>query len=107
MIECYVGENRDTYQLRCSGHAGYAEKGKDIVCSAVSALTQSFVLWAQDAETRGDVTIEILCLGDGILEIIVQGELAREPLRAVYLGLKEIEKNYFSNFSCKWGEIEG
>ena len=25
--------------IECSGHAGYAEEGHDIVCSAVSALT--------------------------------------------------------------------
>ena len=25
------------------GHAGYAEPGKDIVCAAVSALTQAFI----------------------------------------------------------------
>ena len=25
-------------ELRCSGHAGYAEKGDDIVCAALSAL---------------------------------------------------------------------
>lgn len=26
-----------------TGHAGYAEPGKDIVCAAVSALTQAFI----------------------------------------------------------------
>lgn len=28
----------------CTGHAGFAEAGSDIVCSAVSALTQTAVL---------------------------------------------------------------
>lgn len=28
----------------CTGHADYAEAGQDIVCSAVSALTQTAVL---------------------------------------------------------------
>lgn len=28
----------------CTGHAGFAEAGRDIVCSAVSALTQTAVL---------------------------------------------------------------
>ena len=28
----------------CTGHAGFAEEGKDIVCSAVSAVTQTTVL---------------------------------------------------------------
>lgn len=106
MIDCHIGQNKDEFQLRCIGHADYAERGKDIVCAAVSALTQSFVLWAQEAEVRGDVMIDTLYLGDGILEIILQGEAARGPMEMVYLGLREIEQNYFSKFSCKWGEIE-
>ena len=28
----------------CTGHAGFAEEGKDIVCSAVSAVTQTAVI---------------------------------------------------------------
>ena len=28
-----------TREIACSGHAGFAEEGRDIVCSAVSALT--------------------------------------------------------------------
>ena len=31
--------NGGTVGVECSGHAGYAEEGYDIVCSAVSALT--------------------------------------------------------------------
>lgn len=29
------------YEVRVEGHAGYAEKGKDIVCSSVSTLVQT------------------------------------------------------------------
>ncbi len=32
------------YGFEASGHAGYAESGEDIVCAAVSALTQSTLL---------------------------------------------------------------
>lgn len=39
MIVVKVREN----SLTIYGHAGYAEFGKDIVCAAVSALTQSFI----------------------------------------------------------------
>ncbi len=30
--------NKDNLELQISGHAGYAEKGRDIVCAAVTAL---------------------------------------------------------------------
>ena len=39
MIEVTVRKDRITV----SGHAGYAEAGKDIVCAGVTALTQSLV----------------------------------------------------------------
>lgn len=34
--------------IAVSGHAGYAEVGKDIVCSAVTALTQTLVKSIED-----------------------------------------------------------
>lgn len=41
---CYSEEHHNgaiTYKLTTDGHANYAEKGKDIVCSAVSVLVQT------------------------------------------------------------------
>lgn len=38
MINITFNTNRDSITgFRCTGHAGYAEVGKDIVCAAVSA----------------------------------------------------------------------
>lgn len=40
MIDVYLHENGEHYTgFHVEGHAGYADSGKDIVCSAVSALT--------------------------------------------------------------------
>lgn len=40
MIDVYIRKSGDHYmEFHVEGHAGYAEMGKDIVCSAVSALT--------------------------------------------------------------------
>ena len=40
MIEVYIRRSGDHYnEFYVEGHANYAEMGKDIVCSAVSALT--------------------------------------------------------------------
>ena len=39
MIEITIGYGYVSIQ----GHAGYAEHGKDIVCAAVSTLTQVFI----------------------------------------------------------------
>lgn len=40
MIDIFIQKSVDHYtEWYVTGHAGYAEKGKDIVCAAVSALT--------------------------------------------------------------------
>lgn len=40
MIDVFIRKSGDHYtKLRIEGHAGYAERGKDIVCASVSALT--------------------------------------------------------------------
>lgn len=41
MIQVTYNEVEDAMILRAEGHAGYAEKGKDIVCAAVSVLMQT------------------------------------------------------------------
>lgn len=41
MIQVTYNEVGDAMILRAEGHAGYAEKGKDIVCAAVSVLMQT------------------------------------------------------------------
>ena len=38
-VTVYKDRNNHYTGFRCDGHAGYAELGEDIVCSAVSVLT--------------------------------------------------------------------
>lgn len=51
MIEVRIRPER----IEISGHAGYAEPGKDIVCAAVTALTQTLI---QSIENLTDDEIE-------------------------------------------------
>lgn len=51
MIEVRIRPER----IKISGHAGYAEPGKDIVCAAVTALTQTLI---QSIENLTDDEIE-------------------------------------------------
>ena len=39
MIEAWISV--EALELKITGHAGYAERGKDIVCAGVSMLTQT------------------------------------------------------------------
>ena len=40
MVKAIVTKHDNMYvSFKCEGHAGFARKGKDIVCAAISALT--------------------------------------------------------------------
>lgn len=88
MIYVILTENR----LQICGHARAAPKGKDIVCAAVSALTQSFISameqltddYIETSVAAGNVVIQYGKLSD-------KGNLLRDSF---ILGMKEIEYTY-------------
>ena len=45
MTRCvlYTAESGQVTSFLCAGHAAYADEGQDIVCAAVSALTETCV----------------------------------------------------------------
>ena len=73
MITIKVTENRDdlSVRLEVSGHAGYAEYDKDIVCSAVSTLTYTVAQLMLEMDANGKLsappTVK-LCSGDSVVE---------------------------------------
>ena len=58
MITITVFKHQDQYRgFRSSGHAGYAERGHDIVCAAVSALVQVFIT---SVDNQQAINVEIV-----------------------------------------------
>lgn len=89
------------------GHAGYADSGMDIVCSAVSALTITVVN-----------SIEELCEDDysfdenqeeGFIRLIANSnELSHDMeliLKVFVLGLSDIEKSYGDYICLTFKEV--
>lgn len=82
--------------FRSEGHAGFRAR-RDIVCSAVSALTQTAV---NGMEAVAGVRTHPM-VGDGLLEVFLPDGLAGDPardcqiiLRTMVQGLKDIEESY-------------
>lgn len=81
--------------LRVTGHSGKAEKGFDIVCSAISALVQTFVGGVEEvlgAELDGK-------LGTGSCQLLVKvPEGCSEKLEAICkvfkFGFRKIAESY-------------
>ena len=85
--------------FRCTGHSGYAQSGKDIVCAAVSMLVintvnaiEAFTASEFDLDTEDE---------SGLIEV----ELKKEPdhdtkllLDTMFLGLQDIQNNYGNEY---------
>lgn len=81
--------------LSITGHSGSAEKGKDIVCAAVSALAQTFAA-GLEKELKAVITGQISD-GDFQLQAKVPSEVEKE-LKILYnvfkFGFQKISQSY-------------
>jgi uncharacterized protein YsxB (DUF464 family) len=79
------------------GHADYAEYGKDIVCSAISATTQTAL---QGLILYCDAIYDMY---EGNLSVHVArpSYASQIILKTMVLGLKEIEKEYPNHIKVK------
>ena len=79
----------------CEGHAGYAQSGEDIICSAVSALAINAV---NSIEEFTDDAIEIEQVEDGgylrMRFSDAPGEKAALLMDSLVLGIRSIEADY-------------
>ncbi len=79
------------------GHSGYAESGEDIVCAAISALTQTAYLGITEfVSEKVDFSMK-----DGALRLYLPEGLEPEKrekaeliLGTMVLGLRSVEENY-------------
>ena len=101
MICVTVVQTKDK-QIRAfqvAGHAGYAESGQDIVCSAVSALTITTInsleaFTSQSFEINQDEE-------DGVITVNFLEDLEHDAallMNSLILGLKSIENEYNNEY---------
>lgn len=90
-VEIFTNHTGMIAGCRVAGHSGTAERGQDIVCAGVSALTQAALLGIMEHLHRA-VTYDI---ASGNLTMRLDGppDASTEAiLRTMYMGLAEIEK---------------
>ena len=85
-----------SYQVK--GHSGFAEEGKDIVCSAVSTATQMTLVGLKEVLKLNVESI----IDDGFLQVrLLDGDEnnkdAQILLNTMFLTLQDIAKNYAKN----------
>ena len=99
LVERIKNEHGENIGFRVSGHAGFARRGRDIVCAAVSAIVlttmNSIEKFTED---------KFSCAQDeksGLIEFILVSDVSKEStllLNSLFLGLKGIEHDYGKRF---------
>ena len=88
MIEVRIRPER----IEISGHAGYAEPGKDIVCAAVTALTQTLI---QSIENLTDDKIECrISPGKAEIEYRNLSEKSKTLVDSFFVGIRLIADEF-------------
>ena len=104
MITIIYDEKEKDMILQASGHAGYAEKGSDIVCAAVSSAAYMTVNTVTDI-LHVDARIAV---DDGFLRIRVNEKDARS-CRSIFAGFKlhmtGLEEQYPKNIKVCYTEV--
>ncbi len=98
----FIGADQDSKGFTLAGHAEYADKGQDIVCSAISALAQTTIYalverhkLTDDYElSEGQIScfVELTDLSDRDRQIV---EIL---LLALYDGISQIQAAYGSEY---------
>ncbi len=96
-VEVIILPNGDIKEFTVLGHADFGPHGKDIVCSAVSVLTQTAVLGLlRIAEADIDYKMDegyLSCnLNNDLSEL--QSIKAQAILKTMYEGIKNIRESY-------------
>lgn len=102
-VRFFVG-NRQLKGFQISGHAFYAEKGKDIICAAVSSAAYMASNMLTDI-IAADVSASV---SDGKMAVVLNkpDERAETVLRGLELHLNELSKQYPENIKIIYGGVK-
>ena len=82
--------------ITVTGHAGYAEPGKDIVCAAVSALTQNLIVCLHAfTDDLSECTVEP---GEAIIEYENLSEKGKLLVDSFFIGICQIQESYGNQY---------
>ena len=101
MIQVTYNEVDDEMILRAEGHAGYAEKGKDIVCAAVSVLMQTLACSVDEDNTGNTFELSDGKNGNRLTVQAPMSVLNRDKFDLVMEGLIRLAENYPENVQFK------
>lgn len=92
MININIMQNGSRYSVKATGHAGYDEPGKDIVCSSISTLIYTLVISLDNDNTNGlKYTLQN---GNAFVEFDVEKEKTKNIFETIFLGISMVSDKY-------------
>lgn len=88
----------DEISIEISGHAGYGKKGEDIVCSAISMLSQTLIAYLDVDHEKFSYSLK-----DGYVWAYAKGINVRVAFNVIMTGFYLLEKNYPDHITLKRG----
>ncbi|MBE5887432.1 MAG: ribosomal-processing cysteine protease Prp [Lachnospiraceae bacterium] len=98
-ITIYRNQNREVERFSCTGHAGYAASGNDIVCASISVLVINTI---NSIETF--TSTAFICEAEeetGDIDFRFTEDISPDAsllIESMILGLKEIQNDYGKKF---------
>lgn len=94
-----IKNNQNILTIEATGHSGYAEAGADIVCSAVSVLTESLInglVEVVEINPSYSIDEEIPHLSVSLPKDLTEKKMkdAQILMKSTYLGLKQVADGY-------------
>ncbi|NTV78436.1 MAG: ribosomal-processing cysteine protease Prp [Clostridiales bacterium] len=105
-ISVYRTRDMEYKGFCCEGHSGYDDRGKDIVCAAVSALVVNTVN-AIEKFTSSDAKVEVRD-ADGYVKMMFRNKPDDKALLlfdSLILGLSNIENDYKKYVKVSFKEV--
>lgn len=95
--------------MRVGGHSGFDEAGRDIVCSAVSAIVQTTIIGLKDVVGIEPLYEQKSGLADLKMPSGLSPDIGKEAgilLETMLLGLKSIELGYGEYITIRERKVE-
>lgn len=112
-VNIYKDKHKDITKFFIAGHAGFADKGFDIVCAAVSILAHTALISLNEVCEINENDLDyFIDDNEGVFKVslpinldIKRRKKANIVLKTMELGLKSIMENYPENITLKYREV--
>ena len=108
MTNVNIERKKDIIVVSVLGHADYDNSGKDIVCAALSAITQSLLQTLRYYEANGKCKLLAVKENDGAMffSFAIKDKKCIEPLlNMAVIGYKTLELSYPENVNTKFFDM--